>query len=71
MIDFSRKPTPKSAEEQEFDRLNAEYEEKFGEPYTLRVGFGASWAETLEDIRKRISANDPQSKPDYEPGNVY
>ena len=72
MIDFDRKPSPKSKEEQEFDTLNAEYTEKFGVPYVFAIGLdGSPWNEVLADIRRRIAENDPQPKPDYEPGNDY
>lgn len=72
MIDFNVKPREKSAEEKEFDKLNAEYTEKFGEPYTFRIGLDSyTWSETLTDIRKRIDNNDPQPKPDYEPDEDY
>ena len=72
MIDFNVKPREKSKEEKEFDRLNEEYAEKFGEPYTFRIGLDSStWEEVLVDVRKRIANNNPQPKPDYEPGLDY
>ena len=72
MIDFNVKPTEKSANEKEFNRLNEEYEEKFGEPYAFSIGIDMlNWEETLADIRRRIAENDPQPIPDYQPGNIY
>lgn len=72
MIDFNRKPTPKSEEEKAFDELNEQYEEKFGVPYVFSIGVsGASWGETLADIRHRIKTGEPQPEPDYNPGDVY
>ena len=72
MIDFNRKPSPKSADEKAFDELNAKYAEKFGTPYVFSIGAdGFTWAETLQDIRKRIETNDPQPKPDYDPDLEY
>ena len=72
MIDFNRKPSPKSEKEQEFDRLNQEYTEKFGVPYVFSIGAdGSSWDETLEDIRQRIKDGNKQPEPDYEPGDDY
>lgn len=72
MLDFNRKPSPKSAEEQEFDKLNEEYTAKFGKPYTFAIGIDINtWAETLADIRRRIRENDPKPDPEYEEGLVY
>lgn len=72
MIDFSREPTPKSAEEKAFDELNEQYVERFGVPYVFAIGVDSfSWTETLTDIRQRIEQNNPQQKPGYEPGNIY
>lgn len=72
MIDFTRQPSQKTEEEKAFDALNEEYEEKFGVPYVFSIGLdGSPWNEVLEDIRRRIAENDPQPKPDYEPGNNY
>lgn len=72
MVDFNRKPSKKSADEESFDKLNAEYTEKFGTPYVFRIGFdGNSWAETLADVRRRIDTNDPQEKPKYTAGVDY
>ena len=72
MIDFTRKPSPKTEEEKAFDALNDEYEQKFGEPYVFSIGVDSqSWEETLADIRRRIAENDPQSVPDYQQGNLY
>lgn len=72
MIDFDRKPSPKSAEEKAFDALNAEYTAQFGKPYVF--DFAAepmTWAEALADIRRRIANNEPQPVPDYKPGVDY
>ena len=71
MIDFNAKPAQKSKEEQEFDLLNEQYEEKFGKPYVFSIGFSRSWEEVLKDIRKRIETGEQQPEPDYESGNVY
>lgn len=72
MIDFNRKPSPKTEEEKAFDALNNEYYEKFGVPYVFSFCVSEmTWTETLADIRRRIAENDPQPQPDYEPGNVY
>ena len=72
MIDFNRKPTPKSAEEVEFDRLNEEYKAKFGQPYFFQIGIDSgSWQETLKDIRQRIANNDPKKETEYKAGAVY
>ena len=72
MIDFNAKPTAKSEQEKEFDLLNEQYEEMFGKPYVFSICVDVlSWEETLADIRRRIAENDPQPKPDYEPGNIY
>ena len=72
MIDFNVKPTEKSEHEKEFDRLNVEYEEKFGVPYGFSIGVDfKTWEETIVDIRRRIDENDPQKEPEYISGNVY
>lgn len=72
MMDFSRKPSPKSAEEIEFDELNKQYEAKFGEPYFFQIGIDSgSWQETLKDIRQRIANNDPKKEVEYEQGVIY
>lgn len=72
MIDFNVKPREKSEQEKTFDKLNEEYTEKFGEPYTFSIGIdGMTWEETLSDIRRRIAENDPQTEPEYESGKVY
>lgn len=72
MIDFDRKPSPKTAEETEFDALNEEYAAKFGTPYVF--DFAAepmTWEEALADIRRRIADNDPQTMPKYKKGVEY
>lgn len=72
MVDFNRAPTPKSEEEQTFDRLNERYTEKFGKPYVFDFADDAmSWTETLADIKRRIANNDPQEEPEYKPGVDY
>ena len=72
MIDFSRKPSPKSAEEKAFDELNEQYTEKFGKPYVFAIGIdSAPWADVLADIRQRIGSGQPQPEPDYEPDVDY
>lgn len=72
MIDFNRKPSPKSAEEIEFDELNKQYEAKFGEPYFFQIGIDSgSWQETMKDIRQRIANNDPKKEVEYEQGVIY
>lgn len=71
MIDFNMQPYPKSAEEQEFDNLNAQYTEKFGDPYVFDFSVSMTWAEALADIRRRIAENDPQKPPEYKPGVNY
>ena len=72
MIDFDRRPSPKSAEEIEFDELNKQYEAKFGEPYFFQIGIDSgSWQETLKDIRQRIANNDPKEEVEYEQGDTY
>ncbi len=69
---FSRKPSPKSAEEIELDELNKQYEAKFGEPYFFQIGIDSgSWQETLKDIRQRIANNDPKKEVEYEKGVIY
>lgn len=72
MIDFDRKPSPKSENEKEFDALNKRYTEKFGKPYVF--DFAAepmTWEEALADIKRRIADGDPQPEPDYKPGVDY
>ena len=72
MIDFNKKPMAKCAEEIEFDRLNKQYEEKFGQPYFFQIGIdGGTWEETLADIRQRIANNDPKQEVEYEEGVIY
>lgn len=72
MIDFNRKPTEKTDEEKKFDSVNKEYTDKFGRPYTFRVGLDYStYPEAIADMRRRIAENDPQPSPDYNPKNVY
>ena len=71
MIDFDMKPYPKSAEEQEFDRLNEQYTEKFGESYVFDFSVSMTWEEALADIRRRIAENEPQQIPKYKPGANY
>ena len=72
MIDFNRKPSPKSEQEQAFDTLNEQYTEKYGKPYTFSIGVdSAPWDEVIADIRRRIAEDDPQEPPDYEPGLLY
>lgn len=72
MIDFSRKPTPRTEEEKLFDELSEKYAERFGVDYFFAIGDDSpTLAEAIEDIRKRIANNDPQKPPEYEPGNIY
>lgn len=72
MLDFDRKPTPKSEEEKAFDALNEQYAKKFGKPYAFAVGISAdTMRETLADMRRRIDDNDPQPDPDYKPDEDY
>ena len=72
MVNFNRKPSQKSADEEAFDKLNSEYIEKFGKPYVFGIGTNSeSWAETLADVRRRIDENDPQREPEYTAGVVY
>lgn len=69
---FSRKQSPKCAEEIEFDELNKQYEAKFGEPYFFQIGIDSgSWQETLKDIRQRIANNNPKKEVEYEQGVIY
>ena len=72
MIDFNRKPSPKSEQEKEFDSLCSEYENKFGTQYRFAICIDMpSWSEAIADIRERIKTNTPQPEPDYEPGLNY
>ena len=72
MIDFNRKPNPKSEAEKAFDELNEQYFEKFGTDYVFAIGIDSmTWEEATADIKRRIAENDPQPEPDYKPGNVY
>ena len=72
MIDFNRKPTPKSENEKRFDELNAKYTEKFGKPYVFRIGLDAdTWEETFSIIQKCLETGEPQPEPDYDPDNLY
>lgn len=66
MIDFDRKPSPKSEKEQAFDALNAEYTEKFGRGYVFDYAAEPmTWEETIADIRRRIDDGKPQPEPEY------
>jgi 2-oxo-4-hydroxy-4-carboxy--5-ureidoimidazoline (OHCU) decarboxylase len=72
MIDFDRKPSPKSENEKSFDALNKRYTEKFGKPYVF--DFAAepmTWEEALADIKRRIADGNPQPEPDYKKGVDY
>lgn len=72
MIDFDRKPSPKSENEKLFDSLNAQYTAQFGKPYVF--DFAAepmTWEEALADIQRRIADNDPQPVPEYKDGVDY
>lgn len=72
MLNFDRKPTPKSADELELESLQSAYEETFGVPYVFAIGINMdTMQETLADIRRRIADNDPQPTPEYEKGVVY
>lgn len=71
MINFDRKPDPKTENEKVFDELQKKYEKKFGKSYVFHVGTCNTWEETLADISKRIMNNDPQPEPEYEPGVDY
>ena len=72
MIDFDRKPTPRSAEESELELLRDAYEETFGAPYVFAVGLNENtMQETLADLRRRIAEHDPQPAPKYEKGVDY
>jgi 2-oxo-4-hydroxy-4-carboxy--5-ureidoimidazoline (OHCU) decarboxylase len=72
MIDFDRKPTPRSKEEEELEALIAEYLAVFGKPYVFAVGINSdTMPETVADIRRRIAENDPQPAPDYEKDAEY
>ena len=72
MIDFNRKLSPKCSEEIEFDKLNKQYEAKFGRPYVFYIGIDSgSWQEVLQDIRQRIENNEPREEPKYKKGLVY
>lgn len=72
MIDFDRKPSPKSESEKAFDALNAQYTAQFGKPYVF--DFAAepmTWEEALVDIRQCIVTNKPQPAPEYKDGVDY
>ena len=72
MIDFDRKPSKKSAEEVEFEEASKEYAQKFGAGYALRYSDEfQTIPEAIADIRRRITENDPQPAPEYEPGDIY
>ncbi len=72
MIDFNRKPSPKSDEEKRFDELNEQYMQKFGKPYVFSIGIDCDfWEEALEDMERRIRENDPKSEPEYDPEMIY
>lgn len=60
----------KSKEEQEFDFLNEQYEQMFGEPYVFQIGYGGSWEETLKDIRRCIETGKPQELHEYPSGTI-
>ena len=69
---FDRKPAQKSQQEQEFDKLNRLYTERFGEPYRFSVGIDASsWDEVLADIRRCLDTDKKQPAPDYDLNYVY
>lgn len=71
MLDLNRKPK-KTQEELEYEALNGQYIEMFGEPYGLFVGTDSpTWAETIEDIKKCLETGKPQKPPEYEKGNLY
>ena len=72
MLDFNRQPTPKSAEETEFDALNEKYTAKFGTPYVFDYAAEPmTWQEALADIRRCIANNKPQAAPHYKRGVDY
>lgn len=72
MIDFDRPPTPKSAEETEFDELNERYTESFGQPYVFfTITDDNTWAETLAEIRRCLETGKRQPEPRYKRGQIY
>lgn len=72
MIDFDMKPEEKSADEQAFDALNAQYTAQFGTPYVFDYAAEPmTWAEAIADIQRRITDNDPQPAPKYKDGVDY
>jgi 2-oxo-4-hydroxy-4-carboxy--5-ureidoimidazoline (OHCU) decarboxylase len=72
MIDFDRKPKPRSADEKELEALRGKYAETFGVPYVFAVGLNENtMQETLADMRRRIAEHDPQPAPEYKKGVDY
>lgn len=72
MIDFSRKPSPKSEQETRFDEVAGRYEAAFGVPYVFSIGLDfQTWEEAIADVERRIAEKDPQQPPDYEEGVNY
>lgn len=73
MVDFSKLGSrTKSEQEKQFDELNDAYEKQFGQPYVFAIGADApTWDEAIADIRRRMTENNPQPSPDYQPGNIY
>ena len=72
MIDFNRKPSQKSENETLFDKLNEEYQNKFGEPYVTCFGKNVmSWENMIADIRKCIETGKPQYITPYKEGVTY
>lgn len=72
MIDFDRKPTPKSAAEAEFDAMNEKYVAKFGKPYVFDFAAESmTLAEAVADMRQRIATNKPQPTPEHKKGFNY
>lgn len=62
MIDFDRKPTPKSEIELECDRLHQEYYEKFGVSFGYSIGryIPQTIEEEIEEIKECLRTGKKQ-----------
>lgn len=72
MINFNRKPSARSKEEQQLEESMKQYRDKFGTPYKISIGIDNMTVDEMRaDILRRIADNDPKQAPDYESGMDY
>lgn len=65
------KPSERSREEADIEKLMKEYEELFGERVTYCVVEGGSMEEAIEELKNCLRTKTKRKKPTYDNGVTY